>query len=264
MTRPNKSKAIPVQDEEKRFTKEYFSDTFGCDTLKPLSRPWWSVRLYALITRRWLHKIGGKRMLEVGCGYGFVLGMLERDVTTFGVDISSYAILQAGRFAPASRCFVGNIEEGLPESIETDTFDFILARYVLEHLKDPLKAVRRLVARLRPGGLFFFSVPNTESIGARWKGGEWYARKDPTHISLLPPERWREITRQAGLCIRKEFSDGFWDLPYRRNMPIWLQSLVFLGPTVLACATGRDLLPAGFGENVMIIAQKPTQKEGNR
>jgi SAM-dependent methyltransferase len=246
------------------FTKAYFADTYGCDGLRRFGQHWWSVRLYASITRRWMRIIHGQSLLEVGCGHGFILGELEKDYDTFGVDVSPYAVEQTARFAPRSECQVCDIENGLPVILENRTFDCILARYVLEHLRDPGRAMKTLADRLRPGGILFFSVPNTESMGARWKGDDWYARKDPTHVSLLAPDRWLSLTRQAGLRMVKEFSDGYWDIPYVSGIPMWLQRMLFLGPTVVACLTGRDLLPARFGENIMVIARKPSGKGDGR
>jgi SAM-dependent methyltransferase len=242
------------------FSKDYFADTYGCDGLRRFGAHWWSVRMYASITNRWMHKIQGKRLLEIGCGHGFILGMLEKKYKTFGLDISAYAISQAHRFAPSSQCFVGDVEKEIPQPLRNHHFDFILARYVLEHLENPGDVLPCLRKLLRPGGIVFFSVPNTKSLGARLKKADWYARKDPTHVSLLPPEHWIDVTKQAGFDIVKEFSDGYWDIPYIRNVPTWLQAPVFMGPTVLACMTGRDLLPARFGENIMVIAQKPGSK----
>jgi len=239
------------------FTRDYFSGTYGCEGLKKFDTHWWSVRMYASIADRWLRIIHGTRVLEVGCGYGFTLGRLEKKYVTFGVDISEHAIRQTARFAPRSKCFVADIEDALPSALQDCFFDMIIARYVLEHLRDPAGTVKRLAQYLRPGGLLFFSVPNTESIGARWKGNLWYARKDPTHISLLSPRSWIDAVQVSGLSVLKETSDGYWDVPYLSWLPGWLQLPLFLGPTAFACITGRDILPAGFGENIMLIAQKP-------
>ena len=239
-----------------RFDQAYFESTYGVSRLKRFSQHWWSVRLYARIANRWLRRIGGRRMLDLGCGFGFILAALEQRYETFGVDISAHAIEQCRQITPKSRCFVADLEHDLPTELEPGTFDLVLACYLFEHLHDPQAAMRHYSSLLRPGGVLFYSVPNTESLGARWKGDKWYARRDPTHCSLLPPERWLAMTRAAGLVIRREFSDGYWDLPYIRWLPGWLQFPIFMGPSALACLTARDILPARFGENIIVIAEK--------
>jgi hypothetical protein len=114
---------------------------------------------------------------------------------------------------------------------------------------------------LRPGGVLFFSVPNTKSIGARWKRDGWYAHQDPTHCSLLQPEEWLRIVQDAGLQTYRESADGFWDLPYIRWLPTWAQFPVFIGPTAVACLSGSAILPPRFGENLLVFARKPVSSK---
>lgn len=47
------------------------------------------------------------------------------------------------------------------KSLKDNTFDAILCTWVLEHVKSVDKAVNEIVRILRPGGVFFFSVPTT-------------------------------------------------------------------------------------------------------
>jgi SAM-dependent methyltransferase len=246
------------------YDEQYFKETYGCDGLKRCGMHWWSVRWYAMIVRRCMRAIGGRRMLEIGCGHGFMLGRLENEFDTYGVDISRYAIDQAAAFAPKSICAVADIEQQLSGHLPTGTFDMVVAKYVFEHLENPLTVMRRVATLLRPGGILFLSIPNTESIGARWKGQDWYAHQDPTHCSLLAPDRWLEIVAEAGLELSKESADGYWDLPYIRWLPVWLQFPVFIGPSAFSCLIGRAILPARFGENLLIFARKPVSPEAPR
>lgn len=239
------------------FDAHYFRDHYGVTECRRYSQPWWSVRLYAGVARRLLRRMGGRRVLEVGCGYGFLLAQLEGEFETWGVDISGHAIAHCARIAPRSRCRVADLERGLPADLEPGTFDLVVARYVLEHLRDPRRTLGTLATLLQPRGCLFFSVPNTESLGARWKGADWYARRDPTHCSLLAPETWRALTCAAGLVVEREFSDGHWDVPYVRWLPRWVQLPIFIGPAAIQCILARPVLPARFGENVIVIARKP-------
>jgi len=254
VSEPEKAPAEPAGYDE-----SYFSSVYGTTGLKRFSQAWWSVRWYAQIARRCLQYAGGHRLLEIGCGLGFVLGRLEREFETWGVDLSPYAIRETARFAPASRTMVANIEDGLPPELEPGSFDLVMARYVFEHLHDPQAGMRRVASLLRPGGMLFYAVPHTGSIGARRKGEDWYAstRNDPTHCSLLSPAKWLEITAAAGLEIERESADGWWDVPYFAGIPGWLQLPVFIGPTAVAILSGRAVLPARWGENILVFARLP-------
>lgn len=242
-----------------RYDSAYFTDTYGEQGLRRFGLHWWSVRWYAKMVERCLRDVGGQRILEIGCGQGFMLARLESEFSTFGVDVSGYAIEQAAKFAPESTTAVADFEQGLPPEFGSEHFDVIVAKYVFEHLGDPRSAMRRARNLLKPGGVILFSVPNTRSMGARRKGEAWFAHPamDPTHCSLLSPPEWRQIVGNAGLEFCKESADGFWDLPYLTWLPAWAQLPIFIGPTALSCVSGRALLPPGFGENLVIFARRP-------
>lgn len=238
------------------YDERYFRETYGVDGLTRFGMHWWSVRWYADMTDWCMRRIRGQRLLEIGCGHGFTLARLENRYETWGVDISAYAIEQAKRFAPRSTCMVADIEQGLPERLQPGSFDLVMAKYVFEHLHDPLGAIRKAATLLRPGGVLFFSVPHTGSIGARRKGADWYARKDPTHCSLLSREKWLRLTVTSGLTVDLESADGWWDVPYVRWLPAWLQLPLVIAPTAVACLSGRPVLPRRWGENVLVFATK--------
>ncbi len=242
------------------YGEDYYRSVYPSGELRRFSPSWWSARFYAAVARRLLRRAGGRRVLEIGCGLGWVLALLGDDGDVTGVDVSAYAVDSAARRVPRGRFFLAGIEEGLPAGAADTPYDLVLARYVLEHLADPAKAVRVVREALRPGGFFFLSVPNTDSLGRRLKGPEWYAHKDPTHVSLLAPEAWLRMLNEAGFAVERETADGWWDLPYLRGVPRRVQAPFFLAPTALMCLTGLPLLPRGWGENLLVIARKPARR----
>jgi 2-polyprenyl-3-methyl-5-hydroxy-6-metoxy-1,4-benzoquinol methylase len=147
------------------------------------------------------------------------------------------------------------MEEGLTGDLAKGDFDLVIAKYVFEHLENPAKAMTQAHAALRKGGLLFYSVPNLNCPGARLRGPIWYANTDPTHVSLLKPSEWIDMTEKTGFKIVEIFSDGFWDLPYYKRIPRFLQ-LPLLLPIALACLTGWRYIPARWGENILVIAEK--------
>lgn len=46
------------------------------------------------------------------------------------------------------------------ELLEKESFDFIIANHVLEHLTDPFKWLKNLEFALKPGGIFFIALPD--------------------------------------------------------------------------------------------------------
>ena len=117
---------------------------------------------YGPFTRDFLNRVGlapGMTALDVGCGTGSVSLWLASRVApggrVLGVDSSPDQVAVAQRRAVQQG--VGNVAfrtlpaEALDELDER--FDLVFARFLLVHLATPEEAVRRMLARVRPGGL---------------------------------------------------------------------------------------------------------------
>lgn len=236
---------------------DYYGKVPGLARLSPFGIHWWSVRFYAKIVDRLLKRSDGSRILEVGCAHGHLLSWLEGSYQTWGIDLSDYAIEQARSNAPKSRVFRANLLEALPDELDRQRYDLVVSKYVLEHIDRPAVALGEIYQRLVPGGWLLYSVPNMTSPGLKLKGDQWFAALDPTHVSMLQPEEWARLTRDAGFVIEKTFSDGMWDIPYVRYVPRVFQYLMFSLPTIASVGLARPLIPVRWGENLIVIARKP-------
>ncbi len=118
-------------------------------------------------------------ILEVGCGEGFVLRVLQErwpQAHLCGVDYSGSALAWAARQAAAS-LILGDAER-LP--FRAGSFPLVLAAEVLEHLPDPRAALAE-VARVaehrasNEGALVLFTVPHQPwfSIANLLRGKNW-------------------------------------------------------------------------------------------
>jgi SAM-dependent methyltransferase len=99
----------------------------------------------------------GSRVLEVGCGVGAQTVVLARNsprAQFTSVDVSPDSI-RAAR-ASVERAGLGNVTFqvadifGLP--FAEASFDHVFVCFVLEHLRQPAEALRRLRTALKPGG----------------------------------------------------------------------------------------------------------------
>ena len=95
-----------------------------------------------------------KKILDVGTGTGFMsLLLAEMGHRATGVDFSDMMLETARKKATAQRSSVeilkGDVEE-LP--FENDSYDGVVARYILWTLTDPEKALREWMRVVKPGG----------------------------------------------------------------------------------------------------------------
>ena len=96
------------------------------------------------------------RVLDLGCGRGGVVELFWRDVKlAAGLDPDSPSLTE--HRAPGMPILRG-VGEHLPFAGES--FDLVVCRWVLEHVREPLTVLREVGRVLRPGGHFVFLTPN--------------------------------------------------------------------------------------------------------
>jgi len=108
------------------------------------------------LAARYYREFGDARtILDVGCGTGD-FGRLRPspEYAVFGVDVDALAVEQAQRFERA--VLVDVDAERLPYA--DGTFDAVLAKDILEHVKDPGQLAREVYRVTRPGGVIVASV----------------------------------------------------------------------------------------------------------
>ncbi|HVA70418.1 MAG TPA: class I SAM-dependent methyltransferase [Acidimicrobiales bacterium] len=153
-----------------------------------------------------LRMIGfNKRVLEAGCASGHVSEMLHaQGCSVVGVEIDSTVVQPAMQWL--ERVIIGNFDDNkLWIDLEGEFFDAILFGDVLEHLKDPLIALRESAKHLRPSGMVVISVPNIAHADVKLaliKGTFPYGDTgllDRTHIYFFTKEGLLDLVKEAGL-----------------------------------------------------------------
>jgi SAM-dependent methyltransferase len=156
--------------------------------------------------RRLLDMIGryapAGRLLDVGCGHGLLLDEARgRGYEVAGVELSRSA-------AAYARDVLGLPVDEIPlEEVEPagEGFAAIVLADVLEHVEDPVAAIRRCRELLRPGGVLCVVTPDPASATARLAGPRWWALL-PAHTCLIPRRTLRELLTAEALVVSDDVS----------------------------------------------------------
>ena len=180
---------------------------------------------------------GLRRHLDVGCGPGTLIGSLEADHESVGVDVSAAQIEYArSRYGAAHRCFE-QVQPG-PLPFVDASFDVVTAVELLEHLDAAAGAMlcAEMHRVLRPGGRLLLSTPNyagpwplVEALLNRF-GDVSYAEQ---HVTRYRAPSLRALIETAGFArveispylLVAPFAAVFgWHVPetLRRFEPRWL------------------------------------------
>lgn len=177
----------------------YYPADYGpyhIDAAPTPSSPGRKLRLKAwlgLDTRR-LPPIPAGRLLELGCASGAYMEELRRaGWAVEGIEFSAEAAEQAR--AKSLKVQVATVESAEPPERSVDV---IAAWMVLEHLHEPVAALRKLRGWVKPDGYLVASVPDAGAWERRLFADCWYALQLPTHLYHYDPKSLAGVLRSAG------------------------------------------------------------------
>jgi len=126
-----------------------------------------------------VYKLNMKKVLEIGCGLGFLLHELqERNIDAIGIDVSEWAIRHA-MYAPWDLHMIVASGANLP--FKDKSFDLVFSMDVLEHI--PSTLIPQLIADCSRVGRFNLHLISVEPLDRD---------KDKTHVTMMPIEWWRK------------------------------------------------------------------------
>jgi SAM-dependent methyltransferase len=196
---------------------------------------------------------GPVRVLDVGCGFGgFVDLMRKRGWDAEGLDPSRAAVDAAIRNGR-------HVRLGTLEALPTDVgpYDAVTMFYVLEHLPDPMRALRKAFGLLVPGGTLLIRVPHTTPIvrllAPVGLGRELY--DPPFHLYDVAPTVLQEMLRRTGFVEIRTFP-GRPTVPSRLGPRLAASFFGAVATWLHAVTWGAILLP---GVSKTTLARKPLQ-----
>lgn len=165
------------------------------ERLKKLQGIWWKQFLDAQAPYRWnLRRLEPGFILDIGCGIG--RNLLHLNGQGIGVDHNEESV----RFARELGLNAFTPEEF--ENIEhfRRQFDSLLLAHVAEHMtkQDVVQLLERYIHLVKPGGKLIMITPQEAGY-----------KTDPTHVEFMDFGKLRDINKQLGLALLREFSFPF-------------------------------------------------------
>ena len=148
------------------------------------------------------------KILDVGCNGGFFLDAMPEKFEKYGIEIDLEAVTYAKEKYSKFRENIHNCSiENAPFS--NNFFDAIVMRGTIEHMLDPLNAIKKASYMLKSQGLFFIcATPNGKSFSADLYRDQWTLFHPVQHIWHFSRENLKLIAEKFGLQLVA------WDYPY--------------------------------------------------
>lgn len=141
------------------------------------------------------------RLLDVGCGRGSAAAYFaESGFDVAAIDLSPMAVEWTRRQHHRIRAAVVDLESDPIHGL----FDVILCLEVLQQVREPAKALEKLVAALAPDGELYVSLPNEFHLARRLnilRGRVDFGGIDDSHIKLYTVAEHRRLLAVCGLRI---------------------------------------------------------------
>jgi SAM-dependent methyltransferase len=189
--------------------------------------------LYRGRVRSWLKDLpAGGRALELGSGTGWMLEAL-RGAGWHAAGTERTAAAAAIAAASGADVRVG----GLEAFADDPAFDLVVMFHVLEHLADPMAALRAAHERLAPGGVLVLGLPNLASWQSRMTGRHWMHLDVPRHLVHFSPSSMRAALAAAGFRVERIGFRSFEHDPLGW-VQSWLDALGFEQDVILGRLTG--------------------------
>lgn len=137
--------------------KSYKDDTPYCDNKK---------KIVSKLSEEYTSNEKRKRVLEMGCSNGYETQLLssrfkEVDVID-GSDVFINKLKSMGMSDNVTFHF--SHFEDFKLGLGHKPYDYIFCNYVLEHVIDPVLVLKNIIKSLKPGGLIFITVPNSNAF----------------------------------------------------------------------------------------------------
>ena len=183
----------------------------------------------------YLKKQNPGKLLDIGCGHGWLMSALNNKWNKYGIDISNFASKSASKYG---KIFIGDLK-----NFKGKKFDFITALHIIEHHPKPERLIKKIYKILKPGGTLILETPDFDSAAARRFGNNFRMLKDKTHISLFSQDSLIRFIRDSKFKIF-QINYPYFDTPF------------FNKKNLLKIFNQKKISPPFYGSVITIFCKK--------
>lgn len=171
----------------------------------------------------------GDRVLEIGCGNGYFLSLLNRlgrKISLTGIDNDELALKDAKKFIGDDEVKL-NFADAAKLPFPANSFDKIIMSEVIEHVKDEEKCLNEAYRVLKSSGIFSLTTCNIDFpflwdpinwilqhfFGTHIEKGFWAGIWNQ-HTRMYKKSTIEKLVKEAGFKVDRCKSLTFWCLPF--------------------------------------------------
>jgi SAM-dependent methyltransferase len=156
------------------------------------------LRTFDRLLARLERQVRPAALLDVGCATGFLLEAAERrGWEPYGIELSDYGSAVAKRRFGEARILNTTLEQA---PFPAGFFGAITMSDLIEHVLDPVGALRVAGRLLRPGGVLCISTPKVGSVSYYLMGRRWTQYK-LEHLQYYSPEAINRLLSGLGFHV---------------------------------------------------------------
>lgn len=146
------------------------------------------------------------KVLDLGCGLGYLLSAFPSGWEKYGFDISGFAHnFIKSNFPDINLAENLRLDEAVPPAEHLNAYDVVVCYHVIEHVAHPEVFLKNLAMLLKPRGTLIIGTPNIGSIAAKLFRGN-FRLLGSGHVSLFNTKNIVNLMEKNGLRVyKKEF-----------------------------------------------------------
>lgn len=139
--------------------------------------------------------LANPKILDFGCGNGWLTSILNHIGPTVGIELSDRAVSLAKKMYPTPKFFCGNV---FKHPFEKESFDIVISQEVIEHVLDQELYLELATSYLKKGGFLILTTPNAFNFNS-------WDKKALQSWGMQPIENWLNAKQLKKLLLKKGF-----------------------------------------------------------